>query len=83
VIAWLRQMLGLPDGFDGMFTDTASISTLLSLVAARHAVPGLDARDEGLSGRPSENPVWDKWRCASTSPGPRQRPQTPWVETPG
>jgi len=52
VVAWLRQMLGLPAVFDGMLTDTASISTLLSLVAARHAVPGLDARDEGLSGRP-------------------------------
>jgi len=26
VVSWLRQMLGLPDVFDGMFTDTASIS---------------------------------------------------------
>src|SRR5882672_1150573 len=51
VVSWLRQMLGLPDVFDGMFTDTASISSLLSVVAARHAVPGLQARDEGLSGR--------------------------------
>ncbi len=51
VVSWLRRMLGLPDVFDGMFTDTASISSLLSIVAARHAVPGLAARDEGLSGR--------------------------------
>jgi len=51
VVSWLRQMLGLPDVFDGMFTDTASISSLLSIVAARHAVPGLAARDEGLAGR--------------------------------
>src|SRR5258706_7860381 len=51
VVSWLRQMLGLPEVFDGMFTDTASISSLLSIVAARHAVPGLHARDEGLSGR--------------------------------
>jgi aromatic-L-amino-acid decarboxylase len=51
VVSWLRQMLGLPDLFDGMFTDTASISSLLSIVAARHAVPGLGARDEGLAGR--------------------------------
>jgi len=51
VVSWLRQMLGLPQTFDGMFTDTASISSLLSIVAARHAVPGLAARDEGLSGR--------------------------------
>jgi len=52
VVAWLRRMLGLPDSFDGMFTDTASMSSLLSLAAARHVVPGLEARDEGLAGRP-------------------------------
>lgn len=51
VVSWLRQMLGLPEAFDGMLTDTASISSLLSIVAARHAVPGLAARDEGLAGR--------------------------------
>ncbi len=52
VVGWLRRMLGLPDTFDGMFTDTASISTLTSVLAARHVLPGLDARDEGLAGRP-------------------------------
>jgi len=57
VVDWLRQMLGLPDGFGGMLTDTASISSLLSLVAARHAVPGLDSRDEGLAGRPGLAPL--------------------------
>jgi aromatic-L-amino-acid decarboxylase len=52
VVSWLRQMVGLPPDFDGMFTDTASISSLTSVVAARHALPGLAARDEGLAGRP-------------------------------
>ena len=52
VLEWMRQMLGLPDEFDGMFTDTASVSSMLSVVAARHAVPGLNAREEGLAGRP-------------------------------
>lgn len=52
VVAWLRRMLGLPDAFDGMFTDTASMSSLLSIVAARHVVPHLEARDKGLAGRP-------------------------------
>ncbi len=51
VVDWLRSMLGLPEAFDGMLTDTASISSLLALVAARHAVPGLNSREEGLSGR--------------------------------
>lgn len=52
VVGWLRSMLGLPDAFDGMFTDTASISSLQAIVAARHAVPGLDAADRGLAGAP-------------------------------
>ena len=51
VVDWLRQMLGLPELYDGMFTDTASVSSLLSLVAARHAVPGLGSREQGLAGR--------------------------------
>ena len=33
-----------------MFTDTASISSLLSVVAARHALPGLEATERGLTG---------------------------------
>ncbi len=52
VVSWLRQMLGLPEAFDGMFTDTASISTLNSLVAARHADEDLAARQRGIAGRP-------------------------------
>jgi len=44
VVSWMRQMLGLPETFDGMLTDTASISSLLSVVAARHAVAGPDPR---------------------------------------
>jgi aromatic-L-amino-acid decarboxylase len=50
VVGWLRALLGLPADFDGMFTDTASISSLLSIVAARHAVPGLNATERGLTG---------------------------------
>ena len=49
---WLRQMLGLPEGFQGIIYDTASTSTLHAIVAAREAIPGLGAREEGLSGRP-------------------------------
>jgi len=51
VVEWLRAMLGLPEAFDGMFTDTASISSLQAIVAARHAVPGLEATERGVGGR--------------------------------
>lgn len=52
VLDWLRQMLGLPPGWLGMITDTASISSLYAIAAAREAVPGLRVREEGLAGRP-------------------------------
>lgn len=48
---WLRQMLGLPAEFRGHINDTASISSLLSLAAARERTPGLDLRRRGLAGR--------------------------------
>src|SRR5690348_7798225 len=50
VVDWLRQALGLPDGFDGLLTDTASTSTLIGLAAARQAV-GIDAAALGIAGR--------------------------------
>jgi aromatic-L-amino-acid decarboxylase len=51
VVDWLRQALGLPDGFDGLLTDTASTSSLIALAAAREAT-GLDVAAAGLAGRP-------------------------------
>ena len=50
VVGWLRQGLGLPDSFDGLFTDTASTSSLIALGAAREAA-GLDIVARGLAGR--------------------------------
>ncbi|UCC24058.1 MAG: amino acid decarboxylase, partial [Gemmatimonadales bacterium] len=42
VLAWLRDMLGLPSSFMGTINDTASHSTLYALAAAREAaVPDL------------------------------------------
>jgi aromatic-L-amino-acid decarboxylase len=48
---WLRQMLGLPDGLDGVIMDTASVSSMVAIAAAREAVAGLDVRTRGLAGR--------------------------------
>ena len=49
-LSWLRKLLGLPDTFEGVIYDTASISTLHALAAARErAVPSV--RTEGLAGR--------------------------------
>lgn len=48
---WLRQLLGLQPGWFGIITDTASMSTLLALAAAREARPELEVRQQGLAGR--------------------------------
>ena len=37
---WLRQLLGLPEGFHGHIEDSASVGTLAALAAAREAAPG-------------------------------------------
>jgi aromatic-L-amino-acid/L-tryptophan decarboxylase len=37
---WLRQLVGLPDGFQGHIEDSASTATLVALGAARAAAPG-------------------------------------------
>jgi aromatic-L-amino-acid decarboxylase len=50
VVDWLRQALGLPAGFDGLLTDTASTSSLIGLAAARQAA-GIDAATAGIAGR--------------------------------
>lgn len=49
-VDWLRQLMGLGDGWFGEITDTASISTLYALAAAREAA-GLEVRTRGLAGR--------------------------------
>ncbi len=54
---WLRDMLGLSSGWAGHINDTASVSTLLSLAAARQRLPGLDIRQTGLAGRPDLEPL--------------------------
>jgi aromatic-L-amino-acid/L-tryptophan decarboxylase len=41
VADWVRQLLGLPDGWHGHIEDTASTGTLAALIAARH-VTGRD-----------------------------------------
>ena len=57
VLDWLRQLLGLPSARFGIICDTASISTMLALAAAREADPDLMIQSRGLAGRP-ELPVF-------------------------
>lgn len=54
---WLRGLMGLPEDFRGHINDTASTSSLVALAAARHRLPGLDLRHQGLAGRPEVPPL--------------------------
>ena len=47
---WLRQMMGLPDDFEGIIYDTASVSTMQAIAAARERA-NVGVRDRGMSGR--------------------------------
>src|SRR5688572_17794164 len=50
VLDWLRQMMGLPEHFEGIIYDTASVSTMHAIAAARERA-NLDIREKGMSGR--------------------------------
>jgi aromatic-L-amino-acid decarboxylase len=50
VLDWLRQMMDLPDTFEGIIYDTASVSTMHAIAAARERA-GLNIRELGMSGR--------------------------------
>src|SRR5689334_23169976 len=49
-LGWLRQLIGLPRAFEGVIYDTASISTMHALLAARETAVR-DVRVRGLAGR--------------------------------
>ena len=51
VLDWLRQMMGLDPAMAGIIYDTASVSSLHAIAAAREGVE-MRVREEGMSGRP-------------------------------
>ncbi|MDI6845595.1 MAG: aminotransferase class V-fold PLP-dependent enzyme [Candidatus Saccharicenans sp.] len=48
VMDWLRQMIGLPEGWAGVIQDTASTATLCALLAAREKVTGFKVNETGF-----------------------------------
>ncbi len=50
VLDWLRQMMNLPAEFEGIIYDTASVSTMHAIAAARERA-NLNIRELGMSGR--------------------------------
>jgi aromatic-L-amino-acid decarboxylase len=52
MMEWLRQLVGIPDGFHGVIQDTASTATLCALVCAREKTTGHEINRQGLAGAP-------------------------------
>ena len=48
VMNWLREMIGLPAGFEGVIQDTASTATLAALVTARERTSGFLINESGF-----------------------------------
>src|SRR5919112_4613945 len=53
VLDWLRQMIGLPEGFAGVIQDSASGATLAALLTAREKALAFTGNRQGLSGQPA------------------------------
>ncbi len=51
VLIWFRELMNLPKEFRGIIYDTASVSSMHAIAAARESV-GYDIRKKGMSGAP-------------------------------
>ena len=49
VVDWLRQALGLPDGFSGLIQDSASTATLAAVLVMRERALGWKGNSDGLA----------------------------------
>ncbi len=52
IIDWLRQALGLPEGFSGVLQDSASSATLAAVLTMRERALDWQGNKQGLSGQP-------------------------------
>lgn len=51
VIDWMRQALGLPEGFSGVIQDSASSATLAAVLTMRERALGWTGNTQGLAGQ--------------------------------
>jgi len=52
VLDWLRQMVGMPEGFTGVIQDSASSAILAAILTARERATGWGVNAEGLRAHP-------------------------------
>ena len=53
VLDWLRQMVGLPEGFHGVIQDSASSAILCAILTAREHATGWRVNEDGLGAVPA------------------------------
>ena len=53
MVQWLRQGLGLPEGFTGTIHDSATTATLSAVLTMREQALGFEGLKKGLSGQPT------------------------------
>jgi len=58
VTDWVRQMVGLPETFNGVIQDTASTGTLVALISARERATGYASARAGLGGEAQQLRVY-------------------------
>ncbi len=51
MIEWYKKMFDLPQNFWGIIYDTASVSSMHAIAAAREQLAGLKIREKGMAGR--------------------------------
>lgn len=49
MMIWLRDLIGLPSGFEGVIQDSASTATLTAILTAREKATGFSGNIEGLN----------------------------------
>ncbi|HUV01435.1 MAG TPA: pyridoxal-dependent decarboxylase [Bacteroidales bacterium] len=49
MMVWLRDLIGLPDSFEGVIQDTASTATLAAILTAREKISNFSINDEGAA----------------------------------
>lgn len=50
MMIWLRDLIGLPNNFEGVIQDSASNSTLTAIITAREKATDFNSNDKGISG---------------------------------
>ncbi|HYJ75196.1 MAG TPA: pyridoxal-dependent decarboxylase [Kineosporiaceae bacterium] len=68
VVGWLRELTGLPEGWQGVIQDTASTGILVALLAARERASGHSAAGAGLQAHERPLVVYTTAQAHSSTP---------------